>query len=141
MTEPFYVGIGVCSHDQDVVEKAVFSNVEIAALPVKVAAKLSPTTLYSVLETVPIDSGDRTAVYFSAGRFEAPNWTRDGKAFLFNHDGKILRLVLSGGKPETIDTDLLTTVTTTMEFRRTVRCWRSATNRSRSTNPSFMCCR
>ena len=104
MKEPFYVGIGVCSHDKDVVEKAVFSNVEIAAVPVNVAAKLSPATLYSVLETVPIDSGDRTAVYFSAGRFEAPNWTRDGKAFLFNHDGKILRFAVSGGKPETIDT-------------------------------------
>lgn len=31
MREPFYVGIGVCSHDNDVVEKAVFSNVELNA--------------------------------------------------------------------------------------------------------------
>jgi TolB protein len=29
LKEPFYVGIGVCSHDKDVVEKAVFSNVEL----------------------------------------------------------------------------------------------------------------
>jgi len=28
LKEPFYVGLGVCSHDKDVVEKAVFSNVE-----------------------------------------------------------------------------------------------------------------
>jgi len=104
LKEPFYVGIGVCSHDKDVVEKAVFSNVEIAAVPVNVAARPAAATLYSVLQTVPIDSGDRTAVYVSAGRFEAPNWTRDGKAFLFNRDGKILRLAVSGGKPETIDT-------------------------------------
>ena len=27
--EPFYVGIGVCSHNKDVTEKAVFSNVEL----------------------------------------------------------------------------------------------------------------
>jgi hypothetical protein len=104
LKEPFYVGIGVCSHDKDVVERAVFSNVEIRTMPVNVAGKGVAPTLYSVLETVPIDSGDRTAVYISAGRFEAPNWTRDGKAFLFNRDGKILRLALSGGKPETIDT-------------------------------------
>ena len=26
---PFYVGIGVCSHEKDVVEKAVFEKVEI----------------------------------------------------------------------------------------------------------------
>ena len=28
----FYVGLGVCSHDKDVVEKAVFSNVELTQL-------------------------------------------------------------------------------------------------------------
>jgi TolB protein len=39
LKEPFYVGIGVCSHDKDVVEKAVFSNVEL-----KVAAALQGTT-------------------------------------------------------------------------------------------------
>ncbi len=29
---PFYVGIGVCSHDKDVTEKAIFSNVELKTL-------------------------------------------------------------------------------------------------------------
>jgi Tol biopolymer transport system component len=43
-------------------------------------------------------------VYISAGRLEAPNWTRDGRAFLFNREGKILRLPINGGTPETIDT-------------------------------------
>jgi hypothetical protein len=104
LKEPFYVGIGVCSHDKDVVERAVFSNVELTTEPINAAGKLAAVTLYSVLETVPIDSGDRTAVYISAGRFEAPNWTRDGKAFLFNREGKILRLPVNGGTPETIDT-------------------------------------
>jgi hypothetical protein len=104
LKEPFYVGIGVCSHDKDVVERAVFSNVELTTEPINAAAKLAPATLYSMLETVPIDSGDRTAVYISAGRFEAPNWTHEGKAFLFNRDGKILRLPVNGGTPETIDT-------------------------------------
>ncbi|HEY5070096.1 MAG TPA: hypothetical protein VII37_09905, partial [Candidatus Acidoferrum sp.] len=27
--QPFYVGIGVCSHDKDAIEKAVFSNLEL----------------------------------------------------------------------------------------------------------------
>src|SRR5713226_2818429 len=31
LKKPFYVGIGVCSHDKDVVEKAVFTNVELRA--------------------------------------------------------------------------------------------------------------
>ena len=102
LKEPFYVGIGVCSHDKDVIEKAVFSNVDVSSL--KPAASEKDSTLYSFLEWVPIDSGDRTAAYVAPGRFEAPNWTRDGKAFLFNRDGKILRLPVEGGTPETIDT-------------------------------------
>jgi len=104
LKEPFYVGIGVCSHDKDVVERAVFTNVAMIAVPPNAGAALGPATLYSFLETIPVDSGDRTAVYVSSGRFEAPNWTPDGKAFLFNRDGRILRLPVSGGKPETVNT-------------------------------------
>jgi TolB protein len=104
LKEPFYVGIGVCSHDKDVIEKAVFSNIDLAASTANPATTPESSTLYSFLETVPIESGDRTAVYISQGRFEAPNWTRDGKAFLFNREGRILRLPVSGGQPQPVDT-------------------------------------
>jgi TolB protein len=104
LQEPFYIGIGVCSHDKEVVEKAVFANVEMATAPPNAGAAAAPATLFSILETVPVDSTDRTAVYVSPGRFEAPNWTRDGKAFLFNRDGRVLRLAGDGKKPENIDT-------------------------------------
>jgi TolB protein len=97
----FYVGIGVCSHDKNAVEKAVFSNVELAtALP----AQAGKPALYSTLETITIDSADRRVAYLAPGRFEAPNWTRDGSAFLFNRDGHIERLTVSGGKPEVMNT-------------------------------------
>ena len=43
----FYVGIGVCSHDKDVVEKAVFSKVELTTPP----AATGEPKLYSTLET------------------------------------------------------------------------------------------
>src|SRR6202162_3217770 len=52
----FYVGLGVCSHDKDVVEKAIFSNVE---LPHPAATTTGKPALYSALETVVIDSADR----------------------------------------------------------------------------------
>jgi TolB protein len=100
----FYVGLGVCSHDKDVVEKAVFSNVELA----QPAAAPGEPTLYSTLETVDIDSADRRVVYLAHEHFEAPNWMRDGSAFLFNRDGRIVRLPVSGGTPQTIDTGLAT---------------------------------
>jgi TolB protein len=96
----YYVGIGMCAHDKDAVERAAFSNVELTVPP---AASAQPT-LYSTLETVPVTSGDRQAVYVTEGKIEAPNWSRDGQYFLFNRDGHILRMPVSGGTPETIDT-------------------------------------
>jgi TolB protein len=101
----FYVGIGVCSHDKDVVEKAVFSRVELTVAPSRPAGQ---PTLYSTLETISIDSADRKVEYLAAGRFEAPTWTHDGTAFLFNRDGHIERLPVGGSKPTVIDTGLAT---------------------------------
>ena len=96
----FYVGLGVCSHDKDAVEKAVFSNVELT----QPAAASGQPALYSTLETVVVDSADRRVAYLAPGRFEAPNWTRDGSAFLFNRDGHVERLAVHGDKPVVIDT-------------------------------------
>ena len=96
----FYVGIGVCAHDKDVVEKAVFSKVELTTPP----APTGEPKLYSTLETVAIASTDRHVAYVAPERFEAPNWTRDGAAFVFNSNGHILRLPVTGGEPAIIDT-------------------------------------
>jgi hypothetical protein len=101
----FYVGLGVCSHDKDVVEKAVFSNV---ALTQSAPASVGKITLYSTLETVAIDSADRRVAYLAQGHFEAPNWTRDGSAFLFNRDGHIERLAVGSNQPVPVDTGFAT---------------------------------
>src|ERR1700688_3603832 len=53
---PFYLGIGVCSHDKDAIEKAVFSNVELKEVA---RAAADQTTLYSTLETLMVGSMDR----------------------------------------------------------------------------------
>jgi hypothetical protein len=97
---PFFVGIGVCSHDKDAVEKAVFTNVALSTP----APSTAPLLLYSTLETVAVASTDRRVVYTDASHFEAPNWTHDGANFLFNKEGHILRLPVNGGTPATIDT-------------------------------------
>jgi TolB protein len=96
----FYVGLGVCSHDKDVVEQAVFSNVELA-LP---AVSLAPPRLYSALETISVDAVDRRIAYLAEGRFEAPNWTRDGSAYLFNRGGHLEKLPVGGNEPAIVDT-------------------------------------
>jgi len=103
LQEPFYVGIGVCSHDKDLVEKAVFRDVKLKAF--EGAASEKDSVLYSFLETMPVESNDRTAVHVEPGRFEAPNWTRDGKELLFNREGRIWRLPVDGTTaPVPIDT-------------------------------------
>ena len=96
----YYVGIGLCSHEKDLIEKAVFTNVQLQA-PLVVSGQ---PALYSTLETVPIESTDRRVVYVAPGRFEAPNWTPDGASLLFNRNGRIEEIAVTGGTPEMIDT-------------------------------------
>jgi hypothetical protein len=105
----FYVGIGVCSHDKDVVEKAAFSNVALTTAP----APVGEPKLYSALETIAISSADRRVVYVAPEHFEAPNWTRDGAAFLFNGNGHLLRLPVNGGTPAILDTGFASGATMT----------------------------
>lgn len=95
----FYVGIGVCSHDKDASETAVFSNVKVETLP----PATEKGVLFSTLETVPIASTDRRVAYVAQAHFEAPNWSRDGSYFLFNQEGGIYRLNVNGGAPVRID--------------------------------------
>jgi len=107
LKEPFYVGIGVCSHDKDVVEKAVFSNVDLKTATPAIAAASMPASesrLYSVLEIITVASTDRRVVYVAPERFEAPNWMPDGKNLLFNRNGRIEKIPVVGGIPQTIDT-------------------------------------
>jgi TolB protein len=106
MQGTFYVGLGVCSHDKDVSETAVFSNVDLATPP----PASGKTTLYSALSVVPIAGPDVSVVYIAPEHFEAPNWSRDGKSFIFNREGRIIKLPVEGGKPETIDTGFATRV-------------------------------
>ncbi len=64
----------------------------------------SGPVLESTLETVGIATGERRIVYTDRSHFEAPNWSRDGSYFLFNRDGHVLKLPVTGGTPTTLDT-------------------------------------
>ncbi|MBI1760829.1 MAG: TolB family protein [Acidobacteria bacterium] len=99
LNEPFYVGLGVCAHDNNASEKAVFSNVELIN---------KPRVVESTLETVAIASKDRKVVYTAEEHFEAPNWSRDGKYFLFNRAGRMVKMPVTGGTIETLDTGFAT---------------------------------
>ena len=103
LKDPFYVGIGLSAHDKDAIETAVFRNVEMTPVP----ALSGQPKLYSTLETITVASTDARVVYVAPGRFEAPNWTKDNM-LLFNGDGRLHRIPVDGGRPETIDTGFAT---------------------------------
>jgi len=98
--EPFYAGIGLCSHNENVVEKAVFSNVELESLaPVSTSSK---PVLYSTLKTVNIDNSARVATVITsqATNMQAPNWSRDGSYLVYTEGGRIWKVDAKGGTPE-----------------------------------------
>jgi hypothetical protein len=101
LRDPYYVGIGVCAHDKDAMEQAVFTNLELTSEAPKASRQ---PVLSSTLETIPVPGGDRRVVYATEGRIEAPNWTRDGAAIVYNSQGHLYRIPASGGRPEAIET-------------------------------------
>lgn len=58
----------------------------------------------SRLELLTLRSGAREVVYSARAHFEAPNWSRDGRALFFNQDGRILVLPLDTRRPQPLDT-------------------------------------
>jgi Tol biopolymer transport system component len=64
------------------------------------AAKVESTL--EVIEVGGVQS--RRVVRHFPGKIEAPNWTRDGKALVYNADGRIWRIPVEGGEPVAIPT-------------------------------------
>ncbi len=80
------VGLALCSHNPAVVERAVFQDVRITR---PAADNFRPYRDYigSVLEILDVESGRREMIHRSTQPFEAPNWTADGNALIFNASG------------------------------------------------------
>ena len=81
-----YVGLFLCSHNPDVVERAVFRDVRLTR-PVREGFVPYRDYIGSRLEILDIESGRRTLLHGSGLPFEAPNWTRDGSALIYNTSG------------------------------------------------------
>ena len=101
LKEPFYVGIGVCAHNDDALETAVFSNVELTQGTPPASGK---PTLISTLETMALSSKDRRVVWWTPDLIEAPNWLPDGATLLYNSKGRLHRIAAAGGEPVPVDT-------------------------------------
>ncbi len=121
LQDPVYVGIGVCSHDADILETAIFSNVQVAAgaplqgdslevTDVAAAAARKGTARdrrRSRISIYDLASKSIHVVYAADRVFEAPNWSPDGKYLLSNSGGNLFRIPLDGpGAPEPQKVDL-----------------------------------
>lgn len=101
ISEPFYIGLGVCAHNNETIETAIFSNVSIESI---IEKPDSLKRIESTLETISITSFDRRVVYHTDSHIEAPNWTRDGKSLIYNSEGLLYKIPVEGGNSELIPT-------------------------------------
>ena len=101
------VGLFVCSHNAEVVEKARFTNVRIT---IPAAENFVPYQDYigGTIELLDVDTGRRTAVFRSDRPIQAPNWTKDGRFLIYNVDGLLYRFELATGRTSKIDTGFAT---------------------------------
>ncbi len=101
--ESFHVGLGVCAHNNERLETAVFSNVELK----KGLERAANFKVECTLETIAIASTDRRVLYHSKEHIEAPNWHPNGQTILYNSSGRIFSIPAKGGNPVQIDTGTL----------------------------------
>ncbi len=101
MPDPVHVGIAVGSHNAKNEETALVSKVVLTnRLPKNGEVRVQETSL----EILDIATSERKIVYRDRSKFEAPNWSRDGKFFYINRAGGIWTLPEGGNEPTQINT-------------------------------------
>ena len=107
LPDTVYVGLFVCAHNDTVTERATFSNVRIT-VPAKRDFVAYRDYIGSSLEILDVATGNATIVHRYRGSFQAPNWTRDGKALIYAQEGRLYRFDLGSGTPAAINTGFAT---------------------------------
>lgn len=107
LPDAVYVGLFVCAHNDTVVEHATFDNVRIT-IPAKRDFVPYRDYIGSNLEILDVATGNATIVHQYRGSFQAPNWTRDGKALIYAQEGRLVRFDLATGVSDTINTGFAT---------------------------------
>jgi dipeptidyl aminopeptidase/acylaminoacyl peptidase len=92
--ETLYVGLYVCAHDNTRSESARFHNVRLIR-PAKDTFRPYHDYIGSDVETMDVTTGVRKIVYHVDDSIQAPNWLRDNRHFIMNHNGKIVNFDLA----------------------------------------------
>jgi WD40 repeat protein len=109
LPDDVYAGLFICAHNGNVVEKATFRDVRIIR-PARGGFIPYQDYLGSHLEILDVHSGRLELIHSSAQPFEAPNWTPDGCALIYNVSGRsegwgrLCRFDLATRKATVIDT-------------------------------------
>ncbi len=98
-----FVGLFVCSHNEDVIETAVFSNVRIIK-PVDPNFEPYRDYIGSVMETMNVETGKRKVLFTSAHSLQAPNWVNDDKKLVYNSNGYLYSYSFETGISKQINT-------------------------------------
>ncbi len=97
-----FVGLYICSHNAEVIEKAIFSNVRIIKPN---AADFQPYRDYigSYMETMNVETGLRKTLFYSAHSIQAPNWVNNDKELVYNSNGFLYRYTFENGEVQQIN--------------------------------------
>lgn len=85
-----FVGLFVCSHDENAIAKAEFHNVRIIK-PMPETATAYQDYLGSNLEIMNVETGERKILLQSAHSLQAPNWVNDDQDLVYNSNGFLYR--------------------------------------------------
>ena len=101
-----YVGLFICAHNPNVVEKGSFRDVRIS---VPARENFVPYKEYigSQIELLDVTTGNRNIIYSSPKSLQAPNWTPNGKTLIYNSEGLIYTFDLQKGIPQVLNTDFV----------------------------------
>ncbi|MDB5018808.1 MAG: translocation protein TolB [Mucilaginibacter sp.] len=98
-----YVGIFICAHNPNVVEKAVFNNVRVV-VPAPASLVAYRQYLGSNIEILDLATQNSRIIYQSPKSLQAPNWMKDGKRLLYNSDGLLYTFDLKTNTPTVLNT-------------------------------------
>jgi TolB protein len=96
LNDDLYAGLFICSHNESVVEKAIFSNVRIT---IPADKNFKPYTDYigSRIEVMEVSTGRRRVLHTAPNSLQAPNWTPDNKKLIYNAEGLLYTYDLASG--------------------------------------------
>ncbi len=103
LNEEVYAGLFICSHAEDIVEQAVFSNVRII---IPAAKDFRPYRDYigSNIEVMDVTTGLSKILHSAPNSLQAPNWTPDNKYLIYNAEGLMYTYDLGNGTIKTLNT-------------------------------------